>query len=956
MSELFGNYKRPRAEKKVIEKFIKQYQKAKSLFKSKNYLESLSEFNMAYELLSDIWDVYPKIVTLYKMMKGYFYTKQYQECKNILDILEPLLKYIPKNKFDLFIKIKSRIMIYQLILHFIYNDLDASFESIIDMIKYLSNNTIFTLEQKTKFFWNYVKGFLKITGITKGNKFRILKEGFDSMIVEQIMINDDEQENNNKKENIKPTKKINRNMKEIYKNYMNSKLRSIVYEVLDKEFYEIKYHKKNDKVMMFLHKNMDIFIRDNNKDKLMEIFHTFIILNKMNLRKEYNMNLNQLVFEQKRRIETFDRIFNNLVGSFNHIFRQDFAMPLVNITKNIKKNSAQKSFKFNIKELKNMIKVKINSPLRWRKKKSIGEKEEETEKFEENNENNNDDKNKSRKISFDYGSYINDIEIPPNTEEMDRQILLDNYINRRNLLNNYLNKRSHTINNNYKTMSNKTLFSKNSRNHFGIKLPNINLQSNNLENNEEEKNFEKNLYIKKHKLKSNKKLKKVKNESENESLQKKDKYNFKLRNINNYLISKILTIFSALYDIEHDIHPEENQEIVHIDIRRKDLYDFNHPNFISSHHATSVKGSHTENQDNYFFYNNYFLIKNLFFFGVLDGHGKNGKEISKNISTIFPSYLFYLLLDDNLSLRKFDINKEILKLIKLQERPLDIKHMFILTYFFHKFELDFNLIPFISHNQSLFNHLILESIYYSQEALKTRYDLDISSSGTTLCSGFILGNILYLINIGDSRAILGTYYSSVNKWKTKQLTVVHRPNNPNENRRIMLCNGRIDRAKNDFGEEVGPYRIYGRDYDSNAQGLTMSRSIGDIDSKKYGVIFDPEIFRYELNKNDKVVVIATDGLWEQLKNEEVIDIINECLNKDLKTKETAEILVERARKKFNEQNEIRHKTLNKNDILEGKFFFKNSKRDKKDKNENKINNTSSIDDITCLVIFLDINN
>ena len=235
MSELFGNYKRPRAEKKVIEKFVKKYQKARTLFKSKNYLESLSEFNGAYELLTDIWDVYPKIVTLYIMMKGYFYTKQYQDCKDIIDILEPLLEYIPKNKFDLFIKIKSKIMIYQLILYFIYNDLDASLESIIDMIKYLSNSTIFTLEEKTKFFWKYIKGFLKITGITEGNKFRILKEGFDSMIVEQILLNDEEQ-NNNKKEKTQPSKKINRNMMEIYKNFMNSKLRNIIYETLDKEF------------------------------------------------------------------------------------------------------------------------------------------------------------------------------------------------------------------------------------------------------------------------------------------------------------------------------------------------------------------------------------------------------------------------------------------------------------------------------------------------------------------------------------------------------------------------------------------------------------------------------------------------------------------------------------------------------------------------------------------------
>ena len=241
---IFGDFKRPRAEKKVIDQFIKKFENAKTLFKSKNYLEALTEYNKAYELLSDIWDVFPKIITLYIIMKGYFYTRQYDSCRNIMDILEPLLEYIPKSKFDLFIKIKSKIMIYQLILEFIYNHLDESFDAVIGMIKYLSQNDIFTLEEKTKFFWKYIKGFLKITGITKGNKFMILKEGFDSMIVEQILINDDNQSNKN--ENTKPSKKINRNMIEIYKNFMNSKLRSIVYEVLDKEFFYVKYNKNND--------------------------------------------------------------------------------------------------------------------------------------------------------------------------------------------------------------------------------------------------------------------------------------------------------------------------------------------------------------------------------------------------------------------------------------------------------------------------------------------------------------------------------------------------------------------------------------------------------------------------------------------------------------------------------------------------------------------------------------
>ena len=136
------------------------------------------------------------------MMKSSFYTKQYDNCEKILEHLNSMLEYIPKDKNDIFIKIKAKILIYQLILFFIDDDIDNSIDSIIGLIKYLTNHPTFNLEDKSKFFWAYIKSFLKITGITNSNKFLLLKEGYDSMIVEQININN----NDENKEDIKPEK------------------------------------------------------------------------------------------------------------------------------------------------------------------------------------------------------------------------------------------------------------------------------------------------------------------------------------------------------------------------------------------------------------------------------------------------------------------------------------------------------------------------------------------------------------------------------------------------------------------------------------------------------------------------------------------------------------------------------------------------------------------------------
>lgn len=45
------------------------------------------------------------------------------------------------------------------------------------------------------------------------------------------------------------------------------------------------------------------------------------------------------------------------------------------------------------------------------------------------------------------------------------------------------------------------------------------------------------------------------------------------------------------------------------------------------------------------------------------------------------------------------------------------------------------------------------------------------------------------------------------------------------------------------------------------QGLAMSRSLGDNISKPIGVTHEPEILQHQLTKDDKFILIASDGVW-----------------------------------------------------------------------------------------------
>ena len=59
----------------------------------------------------------------------------------------------------------------------------------------------------------------------------------------------------------------------------------------------------------------------------------------------------------------------------------------------------------------------------------------------------------------------------------------------------------------------------------------------------------------------------------------------------------------------------------------------------------------------------------------------------------------------------------------------------------------------------------------------------------------------------------------------------------------------------------------------------MTRSFGDILGSSIGIICIPEITEYIIKKEDKVIIIASDGLWEYISNKETTDIVKKSYNK-----------------------------------------------------------------------------
>ena len=139
-------------------------------------------------------------------------------------------------------------------------------------------------------------------------------------------------------------------------------------------------------------------------------------------------------------------------------------------------------------------------------------------------------------------------------------------------------------------------------------------------------------------------------------------------------------------------------------------------------------------------------------------------------------------------------------------------------------------------------------------------------------------------SVGDSRAVLATLPDLAppeNKPNSKeqprtgkycrklvatrrldavQITIDQKPNHEEEMKRILQCGGRVSRLADEFGNRIGPYRIW-RNH-GNLPGLAMSRSIGDKMAKQLGVIATPIVQEFEYVPGvDQFFVVASDGVW-----------------------------------------------------------------------------------------------
>jgi serine/threonine protein phosphatase PrpC len=202
-------------------------------------------------------------------------------------------------------------------------------------------------------------------------------------------------------------------------------------------------------------------------------------------------------------------------------------------------------------------------------------------------------------------------------------------------------------------------------------------------------------------------------------------------------------------------------------------------------------------------------------YGVFDGHGQKGHDVSNFVKDNLPK----LIIRD----QRF----------KTEEMPKMLEDVF----------------------------KKMQSLIATADRMKK---LSAALSGTT-CSIVVhdfAKKKLTIAHVADSTVCI----SKKNK-ESRKLTRDHKPDLKDEKARIEKAGGRV------VFDGYANHRVYAKN--GRYPGLNMSRCLGDLlGHSDAGVSCIPEVTEYEVQEDDNILFLCSDGVWEFMSDQEATDIVH----------------------------------------------------------------------------------
>mmetsp|Transcript_18930 Transcript_18930/g.48188 ORF Transcript_18930/g.48188 Transcript_18930/m.48188 type:complete len:373 (-) Transcript_18930:3159-4277(-) len=232
------------------------------------------------------------------------------------------------------------------------------------------------------------------------------------------------------------------------------------------------------------------------------------------------------------------------------------------------------------------------------------------------------------------------------------------------------------------------------------------------------------------------------------------------------------------------------------------------------------------NQDSYMVVENFGGKPDHYYFGVFDGHGEFGHYVSQTLAEELPKWLATRRI-----FGPVDPTGPAQECFEEFDKKIDrlVKSRFIAS--------------------------------------------SVVASGATCNNAFLRGNELFVLNVGDSRAVLGRREDN-GSYSTIDMSEDHKPDVPVEKKRIEAAGGLVCTDEDD--DELGILRVWlpTRHSGMMVPGLAMSRSFGDYIVKGVGVIPRPDVKKRVLDDHDEFMVMASDGIWDVMSSKDVVEFVS----------------------------------------------------------------------------------
>ncbi|KAG9449011.1 hypothetical protein H6P81_008976 [Aristolochia fimbriata] len=176
---------------------------------------------------------------------------------------------------------------------------------------------------------------------------------------------------------------------------------------------------------------------------------------------------------------------------------------------------------------------------------------------------------------------------------------------------------------------------------------------------------------------------------------------------------------------------------------------------------------------------------------------------------------------------------------------------------------------------------ILEGFRRTDELLLQESTAGGWQDGATAVCVWILGQTVFVANIGDAKAVLARSAvvdrdGTSSSLKAIVMTREHKAIYPRERARIQKAGGSVGSNG----------RLQSR--------LEVSRAFGDRQFKKVGVIATPDVHSFELSEREHFIILGCDGLWGVFGASDAVEFVGKLLKEGLSASVVSRRLVREA--------------------------------------------------------------